>query len=157
MLTKRQRIRRALAMLRCKATLGEEIFLPPPSRVDGTPTILSVDPERADELISDSLAKDLVVKESNPIYTSGWRKSIVNIDTLASAFSAGEIIDVNLLKERGLVSSDTAYIKILARGNVDKPLVVLANDFSLTAVKMIALTGGEARRVVTLRKKNKKK
>jgi ribosomal protein L18E len=35
---------------------------------------------------------------------------------------------------------------------IDKPLTVYANDFSLTAVKMIALSGGESVKVVTVKK-----
>ena len=66
-------------------------------------------------------------------------------------FSAGERVDVNILKTRNLVPSDTAYIKVLARGAIDKPLKVYANDFSLSAVKMIALSGGESFKVVTVR------
>ena len=47
-----------------------------------------------------------------------------------------------------------AYLKIAARGVIDKPLTVRANSFSLTAVKMIALSGGKAEVVKT--KRNKK-
>ena len=86
---------------------------------------------------------------------SGQRELLEAIAGLKS-FESGEIIDVNRLKEMSLVPYDTAYIKVLARGMIDKPLKVYANDFSLSAVKMIALTGGEAIRVVTVRtKKNK--
>ena len=153
---KRQRIRLVLATIRCKATVGEEIFLPPPGRGEGPLALLSVDSERADELISDSLARDLLTKEETPIYTSGWRTSIVNVYTMSEHFEAGDTVDVNSLKEKALIPLDTAYVKVLARGVIDKPLTVLANDFSLAAVKMIALTGGEAKKVVTLRKKTKK-
>ncbi len=33
-------------------------------------------------------------------------------------------------------------MKVLAKGSLNKPLIVEADDFSLEAVKMIALTGG---------------
>ena len=36
------------------------------------------------------------------------------------------------------------YIKVLARGKLDKALTVEADDFSPQAVKMIVLTGGSA-------------
>lgn len=114
---------------------------------------LSVDRDRADSLITDSLAKNLVRKEDVRIYTEGNKKRIINVDTLSENFLSGESVDVNRLKEMSLVPYDTAYIKVLARGMIDKPLKVYANDFSLSAVKMIALTGGEAVRVVTVRKK----
>lgn len=114
---------------------------------------LSVDRVRADRLITDSLAKDLVRKEDVRIYTDGKKKRIINVDTLSENFVSGECVDVNKLKEMSLIPYDTAYIKVLARGMIDKPLKVYANDFSLSAVKMIALTGGEAVKVVTVRKK----
>ena len=116
--------------------------------------MFSVDVERADSLITDSLAKNLLKKDNDVILTDGYAKEIVNVDTLSEVFESGERIDVNSLKEKGLISEDTLYIKVLARGSVDKALTVYANDFSLTAVKMIALTGGEAIKVITQKRKN---
>ncbi len=113
--------------------------------------LMSIDSERADALISDTLAKDLIRNDGDEIETSGKKKSVVNVDTLSESFNAGDIIDVNKLKEMKLVTLDTAYVKVLARGAIDKPLKIYANDFSLTAVKMIALSGGEAVKVVTHR------
>ena len=159
---RRERLMRILSALRCRTTLAEEHFLPSPER-EKTAVLLSetslssVDIERADSLISDSLAKSLITSEPEPVYTDGRRKCIINVDTLSDSFAAGDRIDVNLLKERRLIPADTAFIKVLARGVIDKPLVVLANDFTPAAVKMLALTGGEARRVITLRKKENKK
>ena len=114
-----------------------------------------VDVERADELITDSLAKNLVRKRNDCVYTDGSEKGIINVDTLSEHFASGERIDINALKSKSLIPYDTAYIKVLARGIIDKPLTVYANDFSLSAVKMIALTGGEAIRTVTLKSKDK--
>ncbi len=111
-----------------------------------------INAEKADGLISDALAKDLVRKGKITIETEGSKKRIINVDTLNNNFSEGAEVDVNKLKENKLIPYDTAYIKILARGIIDKPLKVYANDFSLAAVKMIALTGGEAIKVVTVRK-----
>jgi ribosomal protein L18E len=42
---------------------------------------------------------------------------------------------------------------VLADGILDKELRIYANDFSLSAVKMIALLGGEAVKVSTVRVK----
>ena len=156
LVVRRERIRRLFATVRCKTTHGEKILLPSPSATGGALALLSVSCERANELITDSLAKSLLIRELMPIYTTGRRKSIINVDTLGAVFSAGERVDVNILKERGLIPPDTAYLKILGGGRLDKPLFVYANDFSLSAVKMIALTGGTATRVVTLRKKRGK-
>ena len=48
------------------------------------------------------------------------------------------------------LNSVVSFVKVLARGIIDKPLIVKAQDFSLDAAKMIQLTGGK---VVLLNKK----
>ncbi len=132
---------------------GEEIALEAYNSVENA---LCVDRERADDLISDSLAKNLLAKGDVIIETEGTKKRIINVDTLSENFLPGDTVDVNVLKNMSLVPYDTAYIKVLARGMIDKPLKVYANDFSLSAIKMIALTGGEAIRVITVKKKNER-
>ena len=114
-----------------------------------------VDAEKADSLISDSLAKSLIKREGEMVFTSGGERAIVNIDILNSSFAPGDRIDVNVLKENGILSPEVAYFKVLAGGKIDKPLMIYANDFSLTAVKMIALTGGQAIKIVTFKDKSK--
>ena len=81
------------------------------------------------------------------IKTKGNKRAIVNIDTLSENFEDGARVDINVLKERGIIPPDSGSYKVLARGILDKPLVIYANDFSISAVKMIALTGGEVYRV----------
>ena len=44
------------------------------------------------------------------------------------------------------VNNKATYIKVLARGSLDKPLDVEADDFSPAAIKMIVLTGGTVSR-----------
>ena len=114
-----------------------------------------VDAERADMLITDSLAKSLLKKQGDIVYTDGSERCIINVDTLSENFSSGDIIDINSLKAKGLVPDDIAYVKLLARGKIDKPLTVYANEFSLSAIKMIALTGGQAIKSVTKSKREK--
>lgn len=126
-----------------------------PKSYNSVEDALSVDKERADDLITDSLAKNLLTKGENVIETDGTKKRIINVDTLSENFLPGDVVDVNILKNMSLVPYDTAYIKVLARGMIDKPLKVYANDFSLSAIKMIALTGGESIRVITVKRKEK--
>lgn len=109
-----------------------------------------IDPVRADALITDALAQALINLERRVVISAGERKSVVNVDTLSDTFCPGELVDVNRMKGKRLLPPDTGYVKVLARGTIDKPLTVLADDFSLRAVKMIALTGGEAIRAQTL-------
>ncbi|MBQ8371568.1 MAG: uL15 family ribosomal protein [Clostridia bacterium] len=117
-----------------------------------TPTdALAISAERADALLSDAMAKTLIRRSASVIRTSGRRSCIINVDTLGESFSPGDVVDINKLKEKGLVPRDASRLRVLGRGVLDKPLVVYANHFSLSAVKMIALTGGEVNRVSTLR------
>lgn len=113
-----------------------------------------MDMERADTLISNSLAKELLNTSEEHVFTSGRQRGVVNVDTLNDNFASGDRVDVNILKEKNLIPYDTGYLKVLARGMIDKPLFVYANDFSLSAVKMLALTGGKAIKVNTVRMKN---
>ncbi len=113
-----------------------------------------IDADKADSLISDSLAKSLIKRDGEIIYTSGSKKAVMNVEDIGRAFSSGQRVDINRLKEKGLVDEDSAYLKVLGGGRLDKALSIYANEFSLSAVKMIALTGGQAIKTVTMREKS---
>src|SRR5437867_6901649 len=49
---------------------------------------------------------------------------IVNLDTLAERFDAGTVITPDAMREKGLVPSGARPVKILARGDVGKALMV---------------------------------
>lgn len=117
--------------------------------IDG---LFSYDARKADELISDSLAKSLLRKSGKKVYTNGRERGVVYIDTLCKHFESGDFIDINLMKAKGIVTNNVSNIKVLARGELDKPLTVYANEFSPSAIKMIALLGGEAVLVKNKRK-----
>jgi len=70
------------------------------------------------------------------------QKEIVNIDAISRAFAAGDTVSLETMIGKGLVSKKTTSVKILARGKLDKPLTVIADVYSIQAVKMILLTGG---------------
>lgn len=112
-----------------------------------------VDAERADALITDSLAKDLIKKEGDVISTSGSGKATVTTEELSNNFTEGDRVDISVLKEKSLVPADAFQVKIVASGTLDKALYVYANDFTLTAVKMINLEGGETIKVTSIREK----
>ena len=101
----------------------------------------------AEEKITDSRA-EAFVKESGRV-SDKTKKSIVNIDTLGKYFNPGEQVTVEEIRKRvPSVNAKTTYIKVLARGTLDKALNVEADDFSPAAVKMIVLTGGTVARTV---------
>ena len=96
----------------------------------------------AHSLIQDSQALELIQPSARK-RERGKRLSI-NIDTLGASFAAGDTVDIDILKEKKLIPKTADSVKILARGILDKPLTVIADDFSVDAVKMIVLTGGKA-------------
>lgn len=104
----------------------------------------------AETLISDATAKELIaladVKEAR---VAPGKRTYVNLDTISAHYREGETVDLQSLKERGLIDKKASACKVLARGSLDKSLTVEAADFSLPAIKMIVLTGG---RVVRLKK-----
>jgi len=69
---------------------------------------------------------------------------VVNLDALASKFDAGAIVTIDLLRERGLVPGGAERVKVLARGEIDKPLTVRVHKFSGKAAEKIAAAGGKA-------------
>lgn len=93
--------------------------------------------------MADDRAK-LRVQEGNDV-SDRTKSGIVNVDTLGKFFNEGEKVTVAEIKRRvSYFPKNVTYIKVLARGKLDKPLIVVADDFSLEAVKMIVLTGGRA-------------
>lgn len=101
-----------------------------------------------DELMQDEIATALI--EEGEEISDKTKSDIVNIDTLSKNFEDGETVTLEEIKKRiPSVSKRATCIKVLARGVLDKKLTVIADSFSLQAVKMIIITGGNA-----VRKKN---
>jgi large subunit ribosomal protein L15 len=68
---------------------------------------------------------------------------VVNLDTLQDRFDAGVEITPELLRQSGIVGR-RGPIKVLARGDIAKALVVRAHKFSGKAAEKIAAAGGKA-------------
>lgn len=99
----------------------------------------------ADELMADDEAEELVDLAERE--SDRRRQTIVNIDTLSEYFRDGERVGIEEMKERiPFFNKKATYVKVLARGVLNKTLEVEADDFSLDAVKMIALLGGKVYR-----------
>jgi large subunit ribosomal protein L15 len=67
---------------------------------------------------------------------------VVNLETL-DAFDSGEEVSPDTLRGRGLVAK-TGLVKVLARGELTKPLTVKAHGFSAAAMRAIEAAGGTA-------------
>ena len=102
--------------------------------------------EEAEELMEDEVAREELENETETFIDievyEGTKKAEINIDTISEHFECDAIVTLNALKERKLVKKNVGHVKILARGTLDKPLTVIAQDFSTAALKMILLTGG---------------
>lgn len=70
------------------------------------------------------------------------KRGFINIGDIDEAFEPHDHITLDVLKHKGLVSKKIKRIKILADGELTKPLSVKAHSFSIQAIKMIELTGG---------------
>lgn len=100
----------------------------------------SVSVDEVDELMSDNTALKLI--QTRSISDVEGLRVIVNIDKINEVFNAGDTVNLETLKQKKLISQRASRVKILANGNIDKPLNIEANAFSVQAVKMITLTGG---------------
>ncbi len=78
-------------------------------------------------------------------FVSIFRKeySIVNVERL-NEFDDGTVVDINLLKEHGIIKNSANLIKILGDGDLKKKLIVRANKFSNSAKNKIESLGGRA-------------
>ncbi len=101
-----------------------------------------VSAKEADNILSDSIAESILkgLRCSN-VYSG--KKAIINTDTLSQHFNAGDVVTLQALKAKGLVQKSVGYVKVLARGTLNKPLTVSLQGYSISAVKMIVLTGGK--------------
>ena len=99
--------------------------------------------QEVDALMQDEVAATLIVKSEGK--SDRTKVGVVNIDTLSQCFTSGETVTLAEIKKRVKgFNKNITFIKVLARGTLDKRLTVEADAFSPQAVKMIALTGGTA-------------
>ena len=122
----------------------EPVVAAAPSREEAPPEVMPelvehIDAEKADTMISDSLAMKTVNYENG---AGHGQQGIVNIGVLDANFNANDVITLAVLKERGLISKKAGRMKVLADGMLNKPLTIKSESYSIQAIKMIELTGG---------------
>ena len=122
----------------------EPVFIPipvvEPMPVFTFPVVEHVNAEEADDLVPDEVAME------NANYEKGaghGQQNIINIGVLDRHFEANDVVTLQVLKERGLISKKTGRMKILADGILNKPLTIKAESYSIQAIKMIELMGGK--------------
>ncbi len=70
--------------------------------------------------------------------------AIINIGQLAE-IDANTEIDINYLRERGMIKKGPSLLKVLGDGELKTALVVYADKFSAKAAEAIAQAGGQAK------------
>ena len=72
-------------------------------------------------------------------------KNIVGINLSSlEAFDNGAVVDVQALKDAGIIKKELDGVKILGNGEFTKKLTVKANAFSASAKEKIEALGGTA-------------
>jgi large subunit ribosomal protein L15 len=72
-------------------------------------------------------------------------KEIVSINvSKLDVFNDGDVVDIDALKSKGLLSNPRDGVKILGFGDLNKNLTVKANYFSVSAREKIENAGGKA-------------
>lgn len=99
-----------------------------------------------DDIMEDEEANALI--ESSGRRADKTRTAIINVDTIGKLFKDGEVVTLQEIAKRTKGFDRATYLKVLARGTLDKSLTVEADDFSIEAVKMILLTGGKVLKTV---------
>ncbi len=74
--------------------------------------------------------------------------AVVNLTALEKAFNANDEVTYEKMVEAGVVKNFKLPVKVLARGEITKPLTVHAHHFSAAAKEMIEKAGGKAIEVI---------
>ena len=69
---------------------------------------------------------------------------LVNLSVLEGNYEAGEVVDVETLRVKNLLSKVDRPLKVLANGELTKALTVKADKFSAAAAAKIEAAGGKA-------------
>jgi len=106
----------------------------------------SVHVHDADKLENETAENSIEIKDIAPIAEEHFES--VSLDVIDENFLDGQRVTLEKLKKKGLVSENCNGIRIEAGSRLSKPLIIFANEYSLSAVKMIVLTGGRAVQLV---------
>ncbi len=82
--------------------------------------------------------------ERKVTYLSATSRAILNLDALDDHFQDGDLVTLEILKERKLVSKKETRLKILGNGTLKKALTIEADFFSVQAIEAIEKAGGKA-------------
>jgi large subunit ribosomal protein L15 len=84
------------------------------------------------------------MKKSMPFEMFRTHTQAVNLSDLDERFESGTEVTLELLKAAGLGKRKDVPVKVLAKGEITKPLTVHAHKFSASAKEAIEAAGGTA-------------
>lgn len=67
----------------------------------------------------------------------------VNVCRLEENFEAGDVVDGESLKEKGIIKHSDALVKVLGDGEITKPLTIRVDKVSASAQAKIEAAGGK--------------
>lgn len=70
--------------------------------------------------------------------------AVVNLGQIERAFEAAAVVDLEALRGKKLVRRRARLVKVLAKGQISKPLTVKAHKFSAPARAQLEAAGGTA-------------
>ncbi len=82
------------------------------------------------------------MKKSMPFEPFRTQTQPVNIGDLDARFEKGDAVTLEAMREKGLGTRKDVPVKVLAKGNISKPLTVHAHRFSAAAREAIEAAGG---------------
>jgi large subunit ribosomal protein L15 len=82
------------------------------------------------------------MKKSMPFEKFRTHTQPVNLDDLEERFESGTEVTPDALRAKGLATRKSVPVKVLARGELSKPLTVHAHAFSRAAREKIEAAGG---------------
>ena len=82
------------------------------------------------------------MKKSMPFEPFRTQTQPVNIGDLDARFEKGDAVTLEAMREKGLGTRKDVPVKVLAKGEISKPLTVHAHRFSAAAREAIEAAGG---------------
>jgi large subunit ribosomal protein L15 len=82
------------------------------------------------------------MKKSMPFEPFRTHTQPVNLVDLEARFESGDAVTLEAMRAKGLATRKDVPVKVLARGELSKPLTVHAHAFSKTARERIETAGG---------------
>lgn len=129
-------------------------FFPIPATVDGAVSFADPQKDNFDKIyasirsmeierpmLKDPLRTAIVLTDNNP---RKIKVAKVKLGEISRLFAPYSYVTLNNLKHLKAIDQDVTYLKIKAKGKLDKPLMVEAHEFKKKAVSMLTLTGGRA-------------